>query len=338
MTATSDLDERIHALPRRRTYLLPALHEVQAAYGWLPGDALEAVGLHLRVPKSEVYGIASSFPDFKLEAPEPLTTRVCTGASCRVMGGPAHAEESADCLFICGVGPASEVDGTLVGRGGQRTAVPDVKASTLVQDGSCSRAVADTRHAGGIHVGCAGNCWQAPAVSLDGGVTWTSASTSASAEAAWTRPGEVRLLADVGRVDPYASRPYVALEKARGLGSDAVWQLVKDSGLRGRGGAYFPVGAKWETARATPAARKFLLVNAEEGEPGIYKDRHLMEGDPHRLLEGMLIAALGIGATSVVLFVNGEAKLSQQRLHAALESARRLGVVSLPVEIRLGAG
>lgn len=336
MTATSDLDERIHAFPRRRTYLLPALHEVQAAYGWLPGDALEMVGLHLRVPKSELYGIASSFPDFKLGAPEPLTTRVCTGASCRVLGGPEHGEETADCLFICGVGPASEVDGVLIGRGGRRSQVPEVDAAMLVQDGSCSRAVADTARAGGVHVGCAGNCWQAPAVSRDAGRTWTSTSTSGGA--AWSRPGEIRLLSDVGRIDPYAPKSYAALEKARGIGSDAVWQTVKDAGLRGRGGAYFPVGAKWETARNTTAERKFLLVNAEEGEPGIYKDRHLMEGDPHRVLEGILVAALGIGATNVVIFVNGEARLSQERLLAALETARRLGVVDVPVEVRLGGG
>jgi NADH:ubiquinone oxidoreductase subunit F (NADH-binding)/NADH:ubiquinone oxidoreductase subunit E len=333
VTATAELEDRIRALPRRRTSLLPALHEVQAAYGWLPADALEMVGLHLRVPKSEVYGIASSFPDFRLREPAPHLVRACIGASCRVMGGrAADGQETADCLFICGVGPASEVDGQLVGRGGLRSPLPEVPPGSLVQDGSCSRAVADTAHAAGTHVGCAGNCWQAPAVSHDGGLTWTSSDTT------WHRPGQPRLLADVGRVDPYAPRAYTALERARQLGSDGVWSLVRDSGLRGRGGAYFPVGAKWETARNTPADQKFLLVNAEEGEPGIYKDRHLLEGDPHRVLEGVLIAALGMGATDVVIFVNGEAKLSQERLLAALEAARQLGVVDVPVEVRLGAG
>jgi NADH:ubiquinone oxidoreductase subunit F (NADH-binding)/NADH:ubiquinone oxidoreductase subunit E len=332
MTATADVDERIRAFPRRRTYLLPALHEVHDFYGWLPPEALEAVGAHLRVPKSEVFGIASSFPDFRLVAPEPHHTRTCLGASCRVMGGPQQADAGSDCLFICGVGPASETDGVLQGRAGVRSPMAEVDATTLVQDGACSRAVADTAHAGGIHVGCAGNCWQAPAVSRDGGTTWTSSSTT------WTRPAGARLLKDVGRVDPLQPKPYTALEKARSLGSDAVWNVVKDSGLRGRGGAYFPVGAKWETARNTPAEKKFLLVNAEEGEPGVYKDRHLLEGDPHRVLEGILIAAIGMGATDVVIFINGEARLSQQRLQAALESARQIGAVQIPVEVRLGGG
>jgi NADH:ubiquinone oxidoreductase subunit F (NADH-binding)/NADH:ubiquinone oxidoreductase subunit E len=332
VTALEDVEDRIRAFPRERTFLLPALHEVHAVYGWLPAEALESVGFHLRVPRSEVYGIASSFPDFALQAPAVHTERICLGASCRVLGGSPEAEVSTDCLFICGVGPASQVDGRLVGRSGNASQVPTLDHADLIQDGSCSRAVADTAHAGGTRVGCAGNCWQAPAVSHDDATTWTGQGT------AWSRPGPERLLRDVGRVDPYALKAYSALEQARGLGSDSVWQTVKDSGLRGRGGAYFPVGAKWETARNTPAEQKFLLVNAEEGEPGIFKDRHLLEGDPHRVLEGVLIAALGIGATRVVIFVNGEARLSQERLLAALEGARRLSVVDLPVEVRLGGG
>jgi NADH:ubiquinone oxidoreductase subunit F (NADH-binding)/NADH:ubiquinone oxidoreductase subunit E len=331
----ADLGERIRAYPRRRTYLLPALHDVQHALGWLPGEALETVGAHLRVPKSEVYGVASSFPDFLLAEPAEHVRRVCIGAACRMAGATVLNEGSshADCLFICGVAPALEVDGRLVGRGGDRSSV-EVAPDELIQDGSCSRAVADTAHTRGRSVGCAGNCWQAPAISRDGGTTWTGPSHGDR----WTRPGEPRLLRDVGRVDPLQPRSYTALEQAHSLGSDGVWQLVKDSGLRGRGGAYFPVGAKWETARNTAAPRKFLLVNAEEGEPGIYKDRHLLEGDPHRVLEGAFIAALAIGATNVVIFVNGEARLAQERLLTALDGARRLGVAGVWIEVRLGAG
>jgi NADH:ubiquinone oxidoreductase subunit F (NADH-binding)/NADH:ubiquinone oxidoreductase subunit E len=315
------------------------LHEVQHAYGWLPGAALEIVGAHLRVPTSEVYGIASSFPDFLLSAP-PFEgggqTRLCVGAACRHAGAVAAPDQPvADCLFICGVAPVAEIDGHLVGRGGSRSPPPIAQPGVLVQDGSCSRAVAETVRAGGTYVGCAGNCFQAPAISSDGGATWTSSNSGGTT---WFRPGVPRLLRDVGRVDPLALHSYTALEHARGLGGDRVWQLVRDSGLRGRGGAYFPVGAKWETARNTSAPRKFLLVNAEEGEPGIYKDRHLLEGDPHRVLEGILIAALGIGATHVVIFINGEARLGQDRLLAALAQARQMGVVDVPLEVRLGAG
>jgi NADH:ubiquinone oxidoreductase subunit F (NADH-binding)/NADH:ubiquinone oxidoreductase subunit E len=338
-----DLAERIRAYPRRRTYLLPALHDVQEALGWLQGSALELIGQHLRVPKSEVYGIASSFPDFTLAEPPQHLVRVCVGASCRLAGAHELRERfaseapvrEADCLFICGVGPAVQVGQRLTGRGGivAETVGLDQTGSVLVQDGSCSRAVADTARAVGRRVGCAGNCWQAPAMSSDGGSTWTSASG-----ATWARPAEQRLLRDLGRVDPLEVPSYAAFAEARSLGSDRVWEIVKDSGLRGRGGAYFPVGAKWETARNTPAKKKFLLVNAEEGEPGIYKDRHLLEGDPHRVLEGILIAALGIGATDIVIFVNGEAKLAVERSLVALDQARQLGAVQVPIEVRLGAG
>src|SRR6202022_1533375 len=97
-----------------------------------------------------------------------------------------------------------------------------VEASVLVQDGSCSRAVADTAHAGGRAVGCAGNCWQAPAISRDGGLTWTGPQGGES----WSQPGEPRLLKDVGRRDPLEAHKYAALERAQSLGGDAVWQLV----------------------------------------------------------------------------------------------------------------
>jgi len=192
--------------------------------------------------------------------------------------------------------------------------------------------VADTAHAGGTPVGCRGNCWQAPAISLDQGITWAGQNETR------LHPGADRVLRTVGRIDPHAVPDYQALREALSMGSDGVWELVKASGLRGRGGAYFPVGAKWETARNTTAEKKFLLVNAEEGEPGIYKDRHLLEGDPHRVVEGALIAALGMGATDVVIFVNGEATLSQERLLAALAQARRIGATQVPVEVRLGGG
>jgi NADH:ubiquinone oxidoreductase subunit F (NADH-binding)/NADH:ubiquinone oxidoreductase subunit E len=333
---SDELLARVHAHPRRRTYLLPALVEVQHELGWLPPWALEAVGLHLRVPKSEVYGIASSFPDLRLVEPAPSVVRVCRGASCCQRGAQAVPAESGavDCLFVCGVGPVTEVDGTL--HGPVRPQLPPLPEGALVQDGTCSRAVAESR-ASTARVGCPGNCWQAPAWSEDGGTTWRSADGQQ-----WRAPGDLRLLSKIGRIDPLGASTdaYAALEKALSVGSDAIWQLVKESGLRGRGGAYFPVGAKWETARDAPAhgGRKFLLVNAEEGEPGIYKDRHLLEGDPHRVIEGVQIAALGIGATDIVIFVNGEAHLARERLLAALERARQTSAERVPVEVRLGAG
>lgn len=207
------------------------------------------------------------------------------------------------------------------------------ESRVLVQDGSCSRAVGGVP-ANGTRVGCAGSCWQAPAVSRDGGVNWEGEGEK------WARPGEPRLLRSVGRINPLepSVETHRALERALAMDGAELHELVKASGLRGRGGAYFPVGSKWATARATQAERKFLLVNAEEGEPGIYKDRDLLEGDPNRVVVGMLIAAHGIGATDIVLIVNGAARLAQHRISGALARAREEGALRIPVELRLGAG
>jgi NADH-quinone oxidoreductase subunit F len=122
---------------------------------------------------------------------------------------------------------------------------------------------------------------------------------------------------------------------------------VKAAGLQGRGGAYFPAAVKWEGCRAARGEPKYLVVNGEEGEPGIFKDRHLMEGDPHRLLEGMLLAAYAAGASRGILYIHGEAERAAERCIAAVAQARAAGLLgprvlgsdfAFEVEIRRGAG
>lgn len=162
------------------------------------------------------------------------------------------------------------------------------------------------------------------------------------------------LMRDLGAIDPgdiddYISRGgYASLARVLDeLAPEELVAEVKTSGLLGRGGAYFPTGAKWEACRAASGTPKWLVVNAEEGEPGVFKDRHLLEGDPHRVVEGMLLAAYAIGASRGVFYVNGEARLAQERVHRALEQARARGLLgerilgtsfSFEVELRHGAG
>ncbi|MEE9248753.1 MAG: NADH-ubiquinone oxidoreductase-F iron-sulfur binding region domain-containing protein [Dehalococcoidia bacterium] len=131
------------------------------------------------------------------------------------------------------------------------------------------------------------------------------------------------------------------------LSPEEVIDLVLEADLRGRGGAFFPAARKWQGARATGRSPIYLLVNAEEGEPGIYKDRHIMEGDPFRLLEGIAIAAYAIGAETVYLYINGEAHLSASRMARAMDRAKADGLVGskvldsgfgFEIEIRRGAG
>src|SRR5438477_10958614 len=117
----SDWRTALDALPRERTWLLPALHAVQHDLGWIPSHALAAVAAHLRVPASEVYGVATHYPEFRLTPRGAHHVRVCTGVTCRLLGADGIVGglrgrddaviETADCLFVCSVAPVVEVDG-----------------------------------------------------------------------------------------------------------------------------------------------------------------------------------------------------------------------------------
>jgi NADH:ubiquinone oxidoreductase subunit F (NADH-binding) len=161
------------------------------------------------------------------------------------------------------------------------------------------------------------------------------------------------LLRRAGAIDPddlgeaLGAGAYAALAGALDGPPEDVIARVKASGLEGRGGAYFPAALKWEACRRAAGAPKYVVLNGEEGEPGIFKDRHLMEGDPHRVLEGVLLAAYAAGATHAILYVHGEADLAARRMARAVadaEAARIVGPRMLgrdagcTVEIRRGAG
>ena len=144
-----------------------------------------------------------------------------------------------------------------------------------------------------------------------------------------------------------AAGGYQAQADALDMGPEAVIERVADAGLLGRGGAYFPAARKWQGARAVDRTPRYVVVNCEEGEPGIFKDRHLMEGTPHRLLEGLIIAAYASGTEKAYIYINAEAHLSAQRVEGALAQARERNLVgddilgsgfSLDVEVRRGAG
>ena len=153
---------------------------------------------------------------------------------------------------------------------------------------------------------------------------------------------------DAESIDDYlAHGGYSALAKALQSDPAEVIQEIKDSRLRGRGGAYFPAGLKWESARGFSAAQRYMIVNCEEGEPGLFKDRHLMEGTPHRIIEGACIAAYASDATDIIFYINAEANLSAQRMETAIQHARELGLIGenalgsgleFNIEIRRGAG
>ena len=167
-------------------------------------------------------------------------------------------------------------------------------------------------------------------------------------------PHEPVLMDNVGLIDPmdiqtYLARGgYAALKQAvTTMTPAAVIEAVKTSGLRGRGGAGFPTGLKWSFTQPLAMTPKYIVCNADEGEPGTIKDRYLLEGDPHKILEGMAIAGYAVGAGQGFIYCRGEYHLSQHRLQQAITQATAQGFLgeqlfgtdfSFNVELRSGFG
>jgi len=165
---------------------------------------------------------------------------------------------------------------------------------------------------------------------------------------------QVRIsLRNCGHIDPTEIKQYIAndgysgLAKALEMTPEKVIEEVKKSGLRGRGGAGFPTGQKWEFCRRSPGKEKYLICNADEGDPGAFMDRALLESDPHAVLEGVLIGAYAIGATQGYIYCRAEYPLAIHRLQIALEQMKEHGLLgdnilnsdfSFQIEIKEGAG
>ncbi len=162
------------------------------------------------------------------------------------------------------------------------------------------------------------------------------------------------VLANSGIVNPERIESYIAAdgylalhEVLNEMSPKEVVEAMTKSGLRGRGGAGFPTGLKWGTVAKSPGAKKYVICNADEGDPGAFMDRSVLESDPHSVLEGMAIAAYAVGADQGYLYVRAEYPLAIARLHLAIKQAKSLGLLgagifdspfNFNVEIRIGAG
>ncbi|MCL4491754.1 MAG: NAD(P)H-dependent oxidoreductase subunit E, partial [Nitrospirae bacterium] len=140
------------------------------------------------------------------------------------------------------------------------------------------------------------------------------------------------VLSDCGNIDPedigayIAAEGYKAIDKVfNAMSPEAVIDMIKKSGLRGRGGAGFPTGVKWEACRKAPGDRKYIICNADEGDPGAFMDRAVIEGNPHAVLEGMVIGAYAIGATKGYVYIRAEYPLAVERLKKAIKAAGERG-------------
>ncbi|GAP64588.1 NADH-quinone oxidoreductase subunit F [Ardenticatena maritima] len=312
--------------PYGRAGLLPCLIETQERIGWLPPDACAAIGQALRVPLADVYGVVEFYALLYTTPTGKLVLRVCDDVACFARGSAAVVEA---CSRLLGIQP------------GETT--PDGRFTLEVHPclGQCDRAPAALR--GFVPVGeltpenvQAALLGDTPAPPPD--VVSDAASL---------------LLRRVGRVDPddlaayEADGGYAALRRALDVGAEAVIAEVKASGLFGRGGAAFPTGVKWESAARQSERTRYVVCNADESEPGTFKDRVLMEGDPFAIVEGLTIAGYAIGAQKGFIYVRGEYREAFERLQNAVAQARAAGYLgenvlgsgfAFDIEVRRGAG
>jgi NADP-reducing hydrogenase subunit HndC len=189
---------------------------------------------------------------------------------------------------------------------------------------------------------------QAPVKELSGKIAWLSARKG-------TLPAEQRIvLQRAGIIDPNSIDEYIIHDGYEALGKvlvqmkpDEVYTALEKSGLRGRGGAGFPTGTKWKFVARTAGPKKYVVCNADESEPGTFKDRLILEGDPHAIIEAMAIAGYAVGADEGYIYVRGEYGLAQERLKNAIEQAHTMGFLgsnifgtafSFNIHVHSGAG
>jgi NADH-quinone oxidoreductase subunit F len=328
-----------HEVRARRTLLLPALHALQRRVGWISEGGLNYVSERLTVPPAEAYGVATFYAMFSVE-PQPATVvHVCDDLACRVSGGRELLERCAElrgaadvvpspCLGLCERAPA-----VLVQRSGSSR-----RDVTLV--GSDAEPLHIARAIDDVPIG-------EPVDETDAG------SQRSVRPAPQMGSPTLRLLRRVGRVDPSsldgyrAEGGYGALRRALELGPVAAIQEVTDAKLLGRGGAAFPTGVKWKAVSEQPVQPHYVICNADESEPGTFKDRVLMESDPFSVIEALTIAGFATGAERGVLYIRGEYPLATERLEQAIAEARRHGYLGddvmehgfrFDIELRRGAG
>jgi NADH-quinone oxidoreductase subunit F len=324
-----------HAIRARRSQLLPALHAVQSRTGWISQPALNYISKRLAVPPAEAYGVATFYALYATKPRPPVVAHVCDDIACRLAGSERICEDLARA-----VGPAGEAAGD--GRIGW------LRSPCL---GLCDLAPAAMITSAGEHpttvsvapVDAAGIVARLEA----GGEPRTAGPIRQAGEPA------LRLLSRIGVVDPgslddyRAHGGYQALTRALAIGPDAVIADVTASKLMGRGGAAFPTGRKWAAVATQTARPHYVVCNADESEPGTFKDRVLLEGDPFAIVEAMTITAFATGSSQGYLYLRGEYPEAEARVLAALAAARSAGLLgpdilgsgfAFDIELRRGAG
>ncbi len=278
--------------------VLPVLQGVQGSCGFLSANAIGATSDALGVGDARTFGLASFYSMLSTERRSRDVVRVCDGPVCRLEGGEASLEA--------------------IRLASAKTEVFVERSSCL---GLCDRAPAAMA---GLEA-CGPLSKSRPEQILSG---WRGDRRSYSTQIA----GEQRVaLARFGKIDPddiesaIACGAYESIKSALSGEPAAVVESISASGLRGRGGAGFPTGMKWQFVAQAEGDPKYVVCNADESEPGAFKDRVLMEGDPHAVLEGMLLAAFAVGAAEGVIYIRGEYETAAKRLERAIDQAEQRG-------------
>jgi NADH-quinone oxidoreductase subunit F len=337
-------------VPGTRHLLLPALHATQARVGWISEGALNHISERLSVPPAEAYGVASFYTMFSTKPRPPSVVHVCDDIACRVNGAEALCRD-----LERQVGKAGEpsTDGRTMW----------VRSPCL---GQCDRAPAALIQNAGVNatdetlteVRLKPDTTDVP-VRLKPDTTDIDVPVNIPVVSAFRRTVDqvyadpARLLRRVGianpeRLDDYrAHGGYEVLARAFALGTAGVIREVTDSRLVGRGGALFPTGRKWDAVAKAAAQPHYMVCNADESEPGTFKDRVLMEEDPFAMIEAMTIAAFATGCEQGYIYIRGEYPLATKRLLGALTQARAAGLLGervmdtplrFDIELRRGAG
>jgi len=317
--------------PQGRTMLLPALHRAQSIYGWLPRNVQEAISRALRVPLADIHGVIEFYTMFYNEPTARRVVRVCEDPACALAGADAVMSAIEDKLGL---------------HHGETSANGDREPVTYE------------------HVPCLGMCEFAP-VALNGARPAGDLSPEdvpAFLAGDYPEPqanvyGEPLLtLGRVGKVDPGSLEDYEAhggyetLRRALSMSPEAIIDTIDEGKVVGRGGAMFPLGRKWAFTRGAEGnpSEKHIVANADESEPGTFKDRVLMEEDPFSLIEAMTLAAYVVGAENGWIFIRGEYPRAASRLQKAIRQAQDAGYLGhdlfgregfhFDIELRVSAG
>lgn len=317
----------------RRTLLLPVLHALRDEVGYISEGAVQEISEQLMVPRADIYGVASFYALLPTEPQPPKTVHVCVDMACRFAGSERLLEEvrsevdtdevalhESPCLGQCENAPAVYIEKT----GEWRASVADAASQKVVE--SLNAASPQT------------------------GAEKTAAKGSSNSTLRAYSIGEPRLLARIVNAAPPTLEGYGdfrALRAALQNGREWVLENLEASQLRGRGGAAFPAAVKWRAVAEAQEPVRYVVANADESEPGTFKDRLLLENDPFALIEAMVIAGFATGAQKGYIYVRDEYPLACARIEQACLKAQEAGLLgenpgggdfSFHIELRRGAG